>query len=621
MTTTQFHPARWSLIAAVLAVLSGILVVTSFDARAAGETSKVVVSLTWDDGRASQDGSLAIQQAHGMKATYYINSAMIGSSPYYLSRQQLDGLAAAGNEIGGHTDRHEDLSAITVAEATGAICDDRQTLATWYGDAAIRSFAYPFGISTVDVEKIPQSCGYTSARDARGLRTATTCLGCRIAESLPPLDPRHLAAVPSITSSTTLGDLQFQVDQAASSGGGWVIYTLHSLGDPANGYSIDPALYDSFLTWLGGRSDVEVRTVGDVMSTTWPSPTTTTTTPAPPPPPSTPVALVNADLEIDANANGVSDCWLRGSAGTNTATWRRTADAHGGSAAEEVTITAFTSGDRKLVQLLDNGTANGGCAPSVSDANTYTVGVWYRSTGKSNIVVFTRDSAGVWKYWRTGPVVSPSASWAQTTFAPGRLPSGTTAISYGLALASAGTLTTDDYSMSKDGVGAPALVDPAVKNSSFENDSNNDGLADCWFRGGYGISSFTYDRVPDAHSGTWGQRLRIPSLSSGDRKIVQPLDSGQAAGGCAIDVTPGRQYALGAWYHSDATPLLFIYLRDAAGSWRWWISTFPMAASSGWTRAAYTTPPIPAGTSAMSFGLGLTGAGTLVMDDASAAPM
>ena len=556
-----------------------------------------------------------------MKATYYINSAMIGSSGYYLTKAQLDDIASAGNEIGGHTDQHQDLTAIPVNDATAAVCGDRQTLGSWYGDASIRSFAYPFGASNADVEKIPQSCGYTSSRDVRGVRTATSCFGCRTAESLPPLDPRHLAAIPSIDSTTTLADLQFQIDQASSTGGGWVIYTLHSLGEPANGYSIDPALYDAFLRWLAGRADVEVRTVGDVMATIWPSPTTTTTPPAPPPAPPTPIALVNPDLEIDANANGISDCWLRGYAGSNSASWKRTTDSHSGTTAEEVTITSFTSGDRKLVQVLDNGTANGGCAPSVSDASTYSMGVWYRSTGKSNIVVFTRDAAGSWKYWKTGPIIGPSAAWTQTTLTSGRLPAGTTAISYGLALVSAGTLATDDYSMGQEGTGSPAIVDPLVKNSSFESDSNNDGLADCWFRGGYGTSSYSFDRIMDAHSGIWGQRLRVTSVSSGDRKIVQPLDNGQSGGGCAVNVIAGKQYALGTWYHSDSSPLMFIYLRDSAGIWRWWISTFPLPTSSGWTRAAYNTPPIPAGTTAMSFGLGLTGTGTLVVDDASAAPM
>lgn len=607
----------WALVLAVIAVIGSALALVPIRAKAAGTEPNIVVSLTWDDGRASQLGSLAIQEAHGMKATYYINSGSINQSGYYLTKPQLDSIAQAGNEIGGHTVNHENLTAVPLDGATAAVCNDREKLVSWYGPDAGKSFAYPFGANNAEVREIPGSCGYTSARGVTGVRTPKACLGCRLAESLPPADPWLIAGPTSITSATTLEDLKFQVDQAALNGGGWVLYTLHSLGDTGDIYNIDPAVYDQFLSWLKTRSDVVVRTVGEVMSTAWPTPTTTTTITTPPPP-AISVPLVNADLETDANRNGVSDCWLRGSSGSNTATWKRSTDAHSGTAAEEVAISSFTSGDRKIVQLLDNGTANGGCAPSVSDASTYSLSLWYRSTGKNNMVVFTRDAAGVWKYWRTGPVVAPSATWASTTFAPGKLPAGTTALSYGLALASAGTLATDDYSMTQDPTVAPPESDPSIKNSSFESDSNSDGIADCWMRGGFGTSTYSFQRVADAHSGGWGQKLSLTSLTSGDRKIVQPLDNGQAAGGCALNVSGGQQYRLGTWYHADTTPQLFVYLRDTAGVWRWWITTVPFSPSTGWNRATFITPVLPAGTTALSFGLGLTTVGTVVVDDASA---
>ena len=617
MTHLRNRFAGWALVVAVIAVIGSALALVPIRAKAAGTEPNIVVSLTWDDGRASQLGSIAIQEAHGMKATYYINSGSINESGYYLTKTQLDSIAQAGNEIGGHTVHHENLPAIPIDAATTAVCSDRETLVGWYGPDAGKSFAYPFGANNAEVRKIPGACGYTSARGVTGVRTPKACLGCRLAETLPPADPWLIAGPTSITSSTTLDDLKFQVNQAALNGGGWVLYTLHSLGEPSDIYNIDPVVYDQFLTWLQSRSDVVVRTVGDVMSTAWPTPTTTTTT-VTPPPPAVAVPLVNADLETDANRNGVSDCWLRGSSGSNTATWNRSTSAHGGTAAEEVTISSFTSGDRKIVQLLDNGTANGGCAPSVSDASTYSLSLWYRSTGKNNMVVFTRDAAGVWKYWRTGPVVAPSSVWAFTTFAPGKLPTGTTALSYGLALASSGTLATDDYSMTRDPAVAPPASDPSVKNSSFESDSNSDGIADCWMRGGFGTSTYSFQRVADAHTGAWGQKLSLTSLTSGDRKIVQPLDNGQTAGGCALNVSGGQQYRLGTWYHADTTPQLFVYLRDAAGVWRWWITTVPFPASAGWNRATFITPVLPLGTTALSFGLGLTNVGTLVVDDASA---
>src|SRR5262249_56513606 len=66
-------------------------------------TTNTVVSLTFDDGSASQYSTMSMLSAHGMNGTYYINSGLVGSSGYYMTWPQLHDLANAGNEIGGHT--------------------------------------------------------------------------------------------------------------------------------------------------------------------------------------------------------------------------------------------------------------------------------------------------------------------------------------------------------------------------------------------------------------------------------------------------------------------------------------------------------------------------------------
>ena len=75
-----------------LGVLFAVCLVTTLVHPAASSTASaadppsappVVVSLSWDDGRASQTGTLALQQQHGFPATYYINSGDIGTSDYF----------------------------------------------------------------------------------------------------------------------------------------------------------------------------------------------------------------------------------------------------------------------------------------------------------------------------------------------------------------------------------------------------------------------------------------------------------------------------------------------------------------------------------------------------------
>ncbi len=615
----------------LIALLSSSFIVRSGTASAVPR-GPVVVSLTWDDGRASQAGSTAIQQSRGFPATYYVNSSMLGSSGYYLTKPQLDEVAAGGNEIGGHTQRHENLTRISAEDANATICNDRNQLMSWYGPQAGKSFAYPFGASNTTVEQIVKDCGYTSARSVSGVLSPYSCAGCPPSESIPPANPYRVRTPgASVSTTTTLADLQFQVENASINGGGWVIFVLHSLGVPGDSLSIDPALYGQFLDWLKARQDVTVRTVGDVIAngaptstTTSTSPTTTavsttTTTTAPPPPP-VPLSIPNADLETNVDGKPVSDCWLRGYAKTNTATWNRTSGSHSGSWAEEVTISEFTGGDRKLVSVLDAGTANGGCAPSVDPDNSYRLGSWYRSTAETRFVVFLRDSAGAWRYWRTGPWINSSPGWSEASYETGRLPAGTTALSFGLALSTVGTLATDDYSMSRIALPPtppPAEVDAVVRNSSLESDTDSNGMPDCWLPAGYGTNTYAYSRVSDAHSGQWGEKLTVTSFTSGDRKMVQTIDKAQSLGGCAPDAVPGTSYTLAAWYHSDANVKLIAYYRDSGGTWRWWTSANVGTPTSTWTKASMTTPPTPAGATALSFGIGLASTGTVVTDDYS----
>jgi hypothetical protein len=155
--------------------------------------------------------------------------------------------------------------------------------------------------------------------------------------------------------------------------------------------------------------------------------------------------LKNPSLETATN--NVPDCWQLGSAGSNTATWTWTTDAHTGLHAEQVQITAFNSGDRKLVVKQDSGT----CAPTITAGAKYTLGAYYKSTTATRFIVFYRNAAGSWVYWTESPTFAASASWAPATWTTPAAPAGAANISFGLGITAAGTLTQDDLSFA----GAP----------------------------------------------------------------------------------------------------------------------------------------------------------------------
>jgi peptidoglycan/xylan/chitin deacetylase (PgdA/CDA1 family) len=263
----------WLAASAVLAALVLVAVTVAIVVRsarpaapAAPTTDRTVVSLTFDDGQASQYATLSMLSSRGMAGAYYINSAMVGSGAYYMSWPQIAELAAAGNEVGGHTLHHVNLTTVDGPRATTEICDDRQNLIN-RGFAPVRSFAYPEAAFTPAAEQVVRGCGYTSARAAGNV----SCGGCPPAETIPPPDPYDLRTPEGVTTSTTLATLQSYVTNAESHGGGWVILTFHGICDNrcTGDNSISPSIFTAFLDWLAPRSasGTVVRNVWQAMST------------------------------------------------------------------------------------------------------------------------------------------------------------------------------------------------------------------------------------------------------------------------------------------------------------------------------------------------------------------
>jgi peptidoglycan/xylan/chitin deacetylase (PgdA/CDA1 family) len=264
------------VLAAMLAVVGSTGLITS-PAHAA--TTPAVVSLTFDDGQASQSATMTMLQSRGMVGTYYINSAMVGSSSYYMNWTQIHDIANAGNEIGGHTLHHTNLTTVSTSTATTEVCDDRTNL-LGQGFAPVASFAYPEAAVNSTAETIVKNCGYTNGR---GVGDAA-CGGCVNAETIPPVDPYRLRTPDGVTTSTTLATMQSWVVNAENNGGGWIILTFHGICDNqcTSTNSMTVSTFTAFLDWLrqhNSATGTVVRTVGDVMGTPPPPPGPDTTAP------------------------------------------------------------------------------------------------------------------------------------------------------------------------------------------------------------------------------------------------------------------------------------------------------------------------------------------------------
>ena len=269
--TRSVRGARFNLLAGLVITLA-FAVPSPGSAAAAGMASgstqptsptKTVVSITFDDGQATQYSIFPVLRSHAMTATFYVNSGMVGTSRFYMGWQQLYQLANAGNEIGGHTSHHAVLDQVSEQTAIKEICEDRKRLIQ-EGFAPVTSFAYPtaaVGQST----SVVRSCGYSSARRV-GLGAGQSW------ENMPPVDAYQLRTPQEARIGTTVQDMKRAVTNAEQRNGTrWVILVFHGICDNSctSQESTTSARFEQVVAWLDAQRSagkVTVRTVGDVIA-------------------------------------------------------------------------------------------------------------------------------------------------------------------------------------------------------------------------------------------------------------------------------------------------------------------------------------------------------------------
>lgn len=411
------------------------------------QQATTTVSLTFDDGRASQSGAAEVLAARGLDATYFVNSGYIGASGY-LTRAQLQALAAQGNEIGGHTVTHADLTTAPAAEAKLQVCQDRATLTEWGFE--VRSFAYPFAAVNDAARQAVADCGYNSARGLGDLRSPSSCENCDAGEDLPPNDPYLTRAPDQVESTWTLADFQSLVQAAQSSGGGWIQFTFHDF-DTGEDLSVSRATFTALADWLAAQQQqgrLAVRTVGDAVGGDAKPVVQVGDTQKPPLKPGQ-NGIVNGGFE-DLADTGQPVCWWQSTWGANTSAFSLV-QGISGSRAARVQVSGYESGDGKWLPNFDLGS----CAPTVQAGHTYSLRSTYTSTEVTQFAVYLRSASGVWSYWTSSPWFAASASAAQAEWETPAVPDGYTGISFGLNMFRDGTLVVDDVEL-YDAVGAPA---------------------------------------------------------------------------------------------------------------------------------------------------------------------
>jgi peptidoglycan/xylan/chitin deacetylase (PgdA/CDA1 family) len=564
----------------------------------ASASRPVQVTFTFDDGVADQLQGKSLLEKYGMRGTFYINSALVGL-PGYMTRTDLDALRTAGHEIGGHTATHQNLPTLSADEQNRQICLDRNTLLSW--GYAVTSFAYPFVEFDSTTKSIVRTCGYNSARAAGDLRGPFGCTDCPAAETVPPLDRWAIRTPDDVESNWTLAQLKAVVTRAEAVGG-WVPLNLHHIcaGSTCPAESISPTLLDQFLAWLQPRSAPSIRTTVRTVQQVLGGAVKPAVTPAAAPAPGAPGVNTVRNPSMET-----ADCFTSAGYGTNTVTTTRVGDAHTGSWATRLDMTSRTDGDAKLIPTFDLGQ----CSSQVAPGRTYEISSWFKSSVPVFFTLYQRNAIGQWSYWTQSPRIAVGSTWTRATWLSPVPPTGAVAAGFGLTIDSVGTLTVDDYGFADTTAGPAPVGVNALVNPSLET-AGADGFPQCWTAAGYGTNTPVWTRVTDAYAGTYAERLQLTSRTDGDAKLIPGWD----AGNCAPLVLTGHTYTLSVAYKATAPTFFTLYRQDSAGNWTYWTQSPYFPATAAYTAATWTSPAVPAGTRAVTFGLTLDSVGEVTTD-------
>ncbi len=438
---------RLALALALVAALAPTGLAASRPA-ATGDGRGVTVSFTFDDGLASQLTAARLLATHNVRGTFFINSDRVGSTGR-LSAEQLRTMAGAGHEIGGHTLDHLNVASVDPDEQRRQVCDDRVAISKLLGGRTVSSFAYPYGYLDSDAKLAVRDCGYATARTVGG---TGACPSCTPSERLAPPDPMQLRSSVSFVRTTPVSDGIAAIRNARRHGGGWIIFVFHDVCAGCSHMSITEEQLDELLRWTI-QSGATVTTVRDATRL---APAALIPGPAPSlAPGQVPFGSLEragkaelgrayvADAEGPIDNREGSACWMRAGFGQNQASWNRVRESRSGAWAERLTMTRFQDGDRKLMLRMDRGS----CAPPASAGDRYTLSAWYRSDAPVRLVMFVRRE-GDWQFLSASPQAPRSDGWREARWTAPALPDDVRQVSFGLALASVGTMVVDDFSMS-----------------------------------------------------------------------------------------------------------------------------------------------------------------------------
>ncbi|HEX4094354.1 MAG TPA: galactose oxidase early set domain-containing protein [Trebonia sp.] len=156
---------------------------------------------------------------------------------------------------------------------------------------------------------------------------------------------------------------------------------------------------------------------------------------------------------LSPSGSGFPTCFSKSETGANSASFSMTSKAYAGSAAVQLSVSRYTSGEA-LAMI----TENQACAPAVTPGDQYNLGVHYMSSTPNAVIeVYRHDVKTGWQFWMDLKNLPAAGTYQDASVRTPTIPAGTNQISFGVALYGTGTVITDNYSMVNSTVAASAV--------------------------------------------------------------------------------------------------------------------------------------------------------------------
>ena len=175
MRSLYVSPAAFALQMRTLSLLGYQgLSMTSLMPYLRGEKTGKVVGITFDDGYANNlENAAEVLKKFNFSSTCYVVSELLGKTNVWdhdigiapaplMDLSQLQHWIASGQEVGSHTQRHVDLTAIDKKTSQEEILNSRASLSQQL-NTDIQQFCYPYGRYDPEHAVMVKASGYLAA--------------------------------------------------------------------------------------------------------------------------------------------------------------------------------------------------------------------------------------------------------------------------------------------------------------------------------------------------------------------------------------------------------------------------------------------------------------------------